>query len=81
MITVVIGLLSAVIGAAFAVEDRYLSKEDFAKDFSSFQIQQYDDKVFELDLKIANDTATAVDEANRKRYGERLQSLRDQNAK
>ena len=80
-----IGSLSTILGTAYAIDNRYLKVEDFAtaqqiahKARNEYEVRQLEDKIFELDFRIASDgnESRPIDKAMNDRLKSRLKALR-----
>ena len=76
-IVAAISLVGSIVGTAYAVDARYMKVSDYELSQQRMQIQDLEDKIFELDLKPASDPSAATNNALKKRYRARLESLRE----
>ena len=78
-----IGSVAAVVIFLWVVDDRYVNAADFKQFqhqqeqlFVDSRIQQIQDQLFVLDLKVENGSATEIDRAQRARLQRQLGELR-----
>ena len=74
--------LMSFIGAFLTFDARYALasdvrelKQETTKELKNFRVQQLEDKIFELDLKIQSKGATPVDKAMHERYKNQRETL------
>ena len=68
-------LLSTVVGTAYAFDTRYMKVSEYEDKTAKYQIQQLEDKLFELDFKLAEPNPEPLDKALRHRFNNRLKAL------
>ena len=71
-------IIASILGGAYAFDERYVRISDYREEQRQYEARTLEDKVFELDFRIAQDglKAKAIDKALKQRLSGRLEALR-----
>lgn len=80
IIGIVVSVCGALWGTAQAtiyyhLDERYVQVTDYKASVKEQEIKDLEDKIFELNFKVQNGTATPLEKAQLERYKSRLQKL------